>query len=183
MLMSFSDYLTKQPRIARTTIRNYTVDVAHFLRWWQTYCGKRSPLDTVTGENIASYISVLPLSTASKQRRLSALRKFFSFLKMQGSIVRSPFDQAVAAREETDHWNIKDFANYLYVYNASELTIKYYTLDVKHFVRWVQRNNLAAINHQALAAYKTQLAQDYTTATINRKHAAINKYLSWIGNK
>ncbi len=104
---------------------------------------------------------------------------------MRGSIAQSPFEKETTAREEADHWNIGDFANYLYTYNASELTIKYYTLDVKHFVSWVQGNNLAAIYHQALAAYKTYLAQTrgYTTATINRKQAAINKYLCWMGNQ
>jgi site-specific recombinase XerD len=178
MLDQFSSYLTSHKSdLTKTTKQNYLLDVSRFLAWCETIWGSRFHPDKIQQEQISRYIHSLPLANASKQRYLSSLRRFFHFLKTEGIIPQTPF-----AQESTKKDMLEDFKNYLYVYNASELTIKNYLLDVKQFLAWLEREaEHTCLHMQVVEEYRTHLSeqQKYAQATIQRKQAAVRKYLLW----
>ena len=72
--------------------------------------------------------------------------------------------------------------NYLYVYNASPFTIKYYTRDVKQFLIWLkQKQKEQHVTRQRINEYIQSLLNQrkYSPATVSRKQAAMKKYLGW----
>jgi len=93
----------------------------------------------------SSKISNLPLqklSNRSMERHLSSLRKFFHYLKIEGLTPKDPFeeirDKSAQESAKIDPFNLKGFKNYLYVYDASHLTIKNYIIDIRQFFAWVE---------------------------------------------
>src|SRR5581483_8916163 len=178
--------------------KNYLADVSKFVRWFESKFGEFSA-EAVTPQIVAQFRASQTLSPASTERYLSSLRKFFNFLKLEGVISTSPFDQAASSKKSADDpWRLKDFKNYLYVYNASRLTIKNYLIDVKHFLSWAEkvlnlgdeweigkRNLFSRINNELIEEYKNRLIHPsihepgFSPATVNRKLSSLRRYLSW----
>ena len=127
-------------------------------------------------------------SPSSLERHLSSLRKFFNFLKLEGTVAHSPFERLGPGNQKfaADPYRIKDFKNYLYVYNASHLTIKNYLIDIKQFFVWAEtvttsNNPLSELNSKLIEEYKQRLLDQgsFSPSTINRKLSSLRKYLSW----
>ncbi|MEX2013015.1 MAG: site-specific integrase, partial [Candidatus Levyibacteriota bacterium] len=136
------------------------------------------------------------LSPRSLKRHLSSLRKFFHYLKVEGIIPQDPIEaisNQQSAISNPDLWHIRDFKNYLYVYNASGLTIKNYVMDVKQFMQWAeqvtavskewqasQKNVFDKIDWKLIEEYKLRLiSEHFSPLTINRKLSSLRKYVAW----
>src|ERR1035437_5738537 len=142
LLNQFKEYLFSQEnKPSKVTVKNYLSDINHFVHWFESISGNFVPKE-VTRQTIAAYKVDCAgvFSQSSTDRHFSSLRKFFTFLKMEGLIVRSPFEQLEANNQkpEADPYGIKNFKNFLYVYNASHLTIKNYLIDIKQFFAWAK---------------------------------------------
>ncbi|MCL5435283.1 MAG: site-specific integrase [Patescibacteria group bacterium] len=222
-VQQFKTFLLAPPNSAsRATVKNYTSDINHFIRWYESHYQKPFSPQLVTTGTIEAYkreaiddygLQIAEknqkseirnqksaLSERSLERHLSSLRKFFKFLKLEGHIAHDPFAQqsAISNQQSADPYKIRDFKNYLYVYNASHLTIKNYLIDLKQFLTWAEevldlrldngssRNVLNAISPQLLEEYKQRLLAPrslgevgFSPATVNRKLSSLRKYLNW----
>ncbi|MBI2032690.1 MAG: site-specific integrase, partial [Candidatus Levybacteria bacterium] len=142
LLNEFKQYLLIQPnKASSTTVKNYLADVRKFVKWYELKFGRTFSASDVSSQNIVDFKedSLSDYSALSVDRSLSSLRKLFTFLKLEGHISHSPFEQLEANKQQfiPDPWRLKDFKNYLYVYNASHLTIKNYVIDLRQFLSWV----------------------------------------------
>src|ERR1035437_5892490 len=190
LLNEFKVYLFSQVnQPSKVTVKNYLSDINHFIHWFENAFGSFVPKD-VTRATIDAYEMDCAnnFSPSSIDRHFSSLRKFFTFLKVDGLVVRSPFEQFVidSQKREADPYRIKDFKNFLYVYNASHLTIKNYLIDIKQFFAWakeVTTSNeiLNQIDSKLIENYKQNLLTqgNFSPATINRKLSSLRKYLGW----
>lgn len=189
ILERFSLYLTSQnKRMKNATIRNYIADIAQFIGWCENTKKKPFAPQEITLQHMRRYTASRRVSSSSIKRYLSSLRMFFRFLTSEGIIAVNPFPQE-SAEDNPETQGMRDFANYLYVFNASPLTIKYYLLDVKHFLSWANAHDphsLQATRSETLIQplierYKRYLTTQcqYAHASINRKLAAGKKYLLW----
>src|SRR3989344_6821570 len=125
---------------------------------------------------------------------MSSLRKFFHFLKLEGIASNDPFElDAKRSTLEPDPYHLRDFKNHLYVYNAANLTIKNYIIDVKQFLNWTEqvtgadkawhvkdKNIFDKIDALLIEEYKNRLSDSGICATsINRKLSSLRRYLKW----
>ena len=217
LLEQFKEYLLSQDKKAsKITVKNYLSDVNHFIRWYESANGKTFEPSTVTRQTIEAYkqnmintddqrisadnlresVGNQCISPRSMERHLSSLRKFFKFLKLEGHISLNPFEQFSnpAIQQSVDPYRLRDFKSYLYVFNASHLTIKNYLIDIKQFLNWAKEvlrlndshdlsaNNLFKhISGNLLEEYKTRLINEgtFSITTINRKLSSLRKYIAW----
>lgn len=96
----FKDFLINE-RISRISIKNYTCDIRHFMSWFM-YTRLQNHtngthldhfIDTISRSIIEDYITYhqtdnLPVSTIN--RRLSSLRKFFTFCLLREILKENP---------------------------------------------------------------------------------------------
>ena len=185
----------KQP--SKITVKNYKADVGQFIRWFQESFHKTFNPPEITPHIIEIYKKEkTSLSPKTVKRHMSSLRSFFRFLKLEGLVLKDPFNKSLpASPKKEDIWHIKEFKNYLYVYNASNLTIKNYTNDVLQFLKWAERvtgaihawnlkeqDVLRKIDSSLFNEYKYRLLHEAKLApkSINRKLSSLRKYLAWI---
>src|ERR1035437_2966040 len=198
LLDQFKDFLFSQKDLpAKVTVKNYLSDVNHFTRWYEKEFNKSFSPKLITHQTIEQYkkTNSETFSQSSMDRHLSSLRKFFYFLKIEGLISSDPLKvDALKLKIEADPWHIKDFKNFLYVYNASHLTIKNYIIDIRQFFTWAEnltgvneawdskdKNVLNKIDSALLEEYKTRLVNEgnFSPSTVNRKLSSLRKYLNW----
>ncbi len=178
-----TDLQSKREKLSPATLRNYKADIARFITWFEHSTSKPYSPKAISCADIELYKQTMMLSYRSRERHLSSLRKFFHFLTRNGIVSHNPVASTVK-REVLDFasWKVKDFENYLNVLNASKMTIKHYLLDLKQFLLWYSQKNIDRQVKQHfvdeyIINFKNQT--EYSKATINRKQAAINKYLGW----
>jgi site-specific recombinase XerD len=198
LLDQFISVLSAQnPAPSRATLKNYKADIAKFIRWNHTRSGSFTP-EEITSQIIKQYQAAMTsqttngqsLSLRSSQRHLSSLRKFFKFLVVSGHIQRDPFAEQAEpdTKLKTDPYHLTDFKNHLYVFNASDLTIKNYITDVKQFFSWAQqvlkledeyevskRDIFKHINATLVEEYKERLHHEagMSPVSINRKLSSL----------
>ncbi len=90
-LASFLDSLRFERNYSENTVRNYSVDISDFLRW-----AKRGDLDpfNLTRRQARRYLGDLDAAAykrATVNRRLSAVKGFFKWLKVKGRLEQDPF--------------------------------------------------------------------------------------------
>ncbi|MCL4354852.1 site-specific integrase, partial [Patescibacteria group bacterium] len=200
LINEFIQYLLSQKKLpSRITVKNYKADVSQFIRWYSEKFQREFDPTAISNQILSAYkkdkIS-LGIAPRSFERHLSSLRKFFLFLKLEGHISHSPFEQQAQSAEvlaKEDPFKIRDFKNFLYVYNASKLTIKNYVIDIKQFFDWAQevtgakdawqvedKNVFNKLNNNVIQEYKNRLvAQGFSPLTVNRKLSSLRKYLTW----
>ena len=138
----FKEYLRKQ-KAQPATIKNYVADVKHFFTWVGS-----DLLTFFTKHNLTLYRSFLlsqktPLSTLN--RRLSSLRKFGTFALSLGLINENPASLIDNVTVVSDHEAISStdkllfrFAISLKKNGVSQITIKNYLSDLRHFFGWLE---------------------------------------------
>ena len=149
----FKLYLQIQ-RSSTLTVKNYVIDVNHFLSWLAQKTGIKHQIvgkaifGLFTIETIGEYKQNLlqdrtPLSTIN--RLLSALRKFGQFGLKQGWLTENPAEKVANATLKQDvRWETQDekilenFQKHLEKEKASPLTIKNYLSDLRHFLSWLE---------------------------------------------
>jgi len=199
LLDQFKDFLFSQKDLpAKVTVKNYLSDVNHFTRWYEKEFNESFSPKLITHQTIEQYkkTNSETFSQSSMDRHLSSLRKFFKFLKLEGLTPLDPFVVHIAnlQAQASDPWHIKDFKNFLYVYNASHLTIKNYIIDIRQFFTWAEnvtgvneawdskdKNVLNKIDNSLIEEYKNRLVNEgnFSPATVNRKLSSLRKYLNW----
>src|ERR1035437_3517026 len=190
LLNLFKNYLFSQAdKPSKVTVKNYLSDVNHFVRWYENTFTKSFDAKEVSGQTLEDYRNNCStvFSPSSLDRHFSTLRKFFKFLLIEGVISLDPFSvKKLDIEANKDPWHVKDFKDFLYVGDASRLTIKNYLIDIKQFLAWAAQvtetnNVLSAIDSNLVEEYKQRLLNqgDFSPATINRKLSSLRKYLSW----
>ncbi len=193
----FKQYLFSQKDVpTKVTVKNYLSDVNHFVHWYENTFVKKFDPKIISGQTLNNYRAACAgiFSPSSLERHLSSLRKFFKFLLAEGKIPLNPFEvKDLKPKIEHDPWHIRDFKDFLYVCNASRLTIKNYLIDIKQFLVWAEEvsvsdtagaaslNVLARIDSELVEEYKQRLLTqgNFSPATINRKLSSLRRYLSW----
>ncbi len=202
LLSAFKNYLFSQDKKpSKVTVKNYLSDVNHFVKWFELRYSKTFSPTEINKQTLESYKldNAEVFSQSSFDRHFSSLRKFFYFLKIEGKIALSPFEQIKSeAAFDADPWHIKDFKSFLYVYNASHLTIKNYLIDIKQFLTWAEevtgvntllnrqdKSVLNLITPKLIEEYKLRLLNQgsFSPATINRKLSSLRKYTLWAGEE
>lgn len=199
----FRNYLLNK-NASKVTVKNYASDVSHFIRWFEAELQSSFSPSLITPETIDYYRKCYSppkadqpradkaLSAASLDRHVSSLRKFFRFLVLNGQISESPFEHAQAI-EKSDPWKLKEFKDYLYVYNSSNLTIKNYINDVRQFLKWAEevtkakdswiveeQNIFPKLKPELLTEYRNRLIETrFSPRSVNRKLSSLRKYLKW----
>lgn len=148
----FRHYLKTQ-KISSVTIKNYVADIRNFLDWLAVKTGVRyqvagkSTFGLLTQETIEEYKTDLvnkhtPLSSIN--RRLSALRKFAQFGINHGWLVKNEASQVrnlqatLADQQSPNKKVLAEFRKHLEREKVSQITIKNYLSDLKHFLSWLE---------------------------------------------
>lgn len=148
----FKLYLQIQ-KVSPVTVKNYVVDVNHFLDWLAQKTGIKHQIvgkaifGLFTEETLNEYKTDLlqnrtPLSTLN--RRLSTLRKFGQFGKNQGwlsempSITSEVFSRQTLASPPNCSLVLGNFQKHLEKEKVSQITIKNYLSDLRHFLNWLE---------------------------------------------
>jgi|GEM_PF-1069582 len=200
-ILKFKNYLLSlKPSPSKVTVKNYVADVKHFVFWYEKAFSKTFDPKSISLVTIEQFRKEkgTDLSASSLDRHISSLRKFFQALKMQSIISSSPFELPQSPKKPEDTYHLKEFKDFLYVYNASRLTIKNYLIDVKQFLSWAEtvtqakeswnvadKNVFTHINDALVAEYRERLLSEnvFSPSSINRKLSSLRKYLSWAHGK
>ncbi len=197
---------SQKDKPSKLTVKNYKADVSQFIRWYEAKYHEEFSADNISSFILNEYkLDRLnpknegkSVSVRSIERHFSSLRKFFNFLKLEGYVSRSPFDKTEAKNQkENDPFRIKDFKDYLYVYNASHLTIKNYVIDVKQFLNWAEevtgiketwdvseKDLFQKLDNSLIEEYKKRLiSQSFSPLTINRKLSSLRRYTAWAASE
>jgi len=187
LLDQFISILSAQkPTPSRATVKNYKADVSRFIAWYKSNFGEFIPA-SITSQVLELYKTAMTSQTSSGEglalrsieRHLSSLRKFFNFLKVAGHIERSPFEMEndKSKMENADPYQLKGFRDHLYVFNASDLTIKNYINDVKQFFAWAEKvTGLASHPGKVVSNDRIQDQSDSGQARMTNKD--IFKYIN-----
>lgn len=144
---TFKTYLKTQT-VSKATIKNYVMDVNHFLDWLyqktgiQPQVADQSIFNLFTPEILKEYqadllTSKTPPSTIN--RRFSALRKFGQFGLYLGGLTQNPALKVKNITPSTHLGGILGgFQKSLETEKISPLTIKNYLSDLRHFLAWLE---------------------------------------------
>ena len=93
ILKDYNNYLRLERAMSQNTVASYCSDVAKFLSFFDTAEGK-VPAERLTAEDIKEYLASCPgRSSRSQARLLSALRSFFNWMVLEGSVKDNPCDR------------------------------------------------------------------------------------------
>lgn len=201
-ITQFKNYLFSQKKTpSKITIKNYISDVKKFVLWYEQTFNLSFIPSSISPQIIGLFKKGYSndLSIKSINRYLSSLRRFFSFLLYQKEITVNPLEtpQKESQSKELDPFYLKNFKNYLYVADASSLTIKNYLNDIKQFLSWADKvteakaeweikneNIFEKLNSYLVEEYKNRLSENnFSPVTINRKLSSIRKYLYWCSSE
>lgn len=159
----FKNYLKIQ-KVSAVTAKNYLADINQFLQWLAQKTGIKHQIagkaifGLFTVETIKEYktdqlLQHIPLSTIN--RRLSALRKFGQFGKERGWITDNPASKIAnlhlqgeqktpevslstsGVKSSTPEEILRNFQKHLEKERVSQITIKNYLSDLRHFLGWL----------------------------------------------
>jgi len=147
----FKNYLKTQ-KISSVTIKNYVADINNFFSWLEDKTQIKhqvagvSILGLFTKETIEEYKKEQILektSLSSINRRLSALRRFGSFVENQGWINKNPTLQisnpeSSVVKGVNQEEILGKFKEDLKEKQISAITIKNYLSDLRHFLGWLK---------------------------------------------
>ena len=93
ILKDYNNYLRLERAMSQNTVASYCSDVAKFLSFFDT-AERKVPAERLTAEDIKEYIASCPeRSSRSQARLLSALRSFFNWMVLEGTIKDNPCDR------------------------------------------------------------------------------------------
>lgn len=146
----------KTSQLTQNTIKNYLSDIRHFLGWLifklqaqnlKLKIEKNFPLAVLNQvsinliEEYKSYLVENKIPIKTTNRRLSTLRKFFSFCIDQGWLKENPAKEVKNINPEKPKNQIEDlldeFKKDLQKENLEEKTIKSYLTTIGEFLKFV----------------------------------------------
>ncbi|TVR32245.1 MAG: tyrosine recombinase [Spirochaetaceae bacterium] len=95
-LERYLKYLTSVRNLSPATVRAYGVDLASFFAW----VGSQQSIDTRVVRAWVSHLARMNIASSSINRKLSALKGYYRFLRRQGLIDASPADGVRSLRRE-----------------------------------------------------------------------------------
>jgi site-specific recombinase XerD len=144
----FRQYLESE-KCQPVTIKNYLVDLKHFLNWLASKTGVKHQVagkalfGLLTRETIKEYKTDLnqqKVAQATINRRLSTLRKFCQFGLAQGWLKENEAAQVnnlPSSQVLTQEKILTEFQKQLEKEKVSRLTVKNYLADLRHFLNWL----------------------------------------------
>jgi site-specific recombinase XerD len=161
-----SEFFDKLNRvgISALSIKNYRSDVYHFVGWLifsvrslgvavDSFSECTPFIQPQMGIRYKKFLVENRLSSKTVNRRLTTLRHLSRFLNDK-HIITFDFTQDVSNIETGSKTNIPadkallmDFEKYLSLQTESKNTIKNYLSDIKHFLSWLQQNQLETSNN------------------------------------
>ena len=93
ILRDYNNYLRLERAMSQNTVASYCSDVVKFLSFFDT-AERKVPAERLTAEDIKEYLASCPgRSSRSQARLLSALRSFFNWMVLEGSVKDNPCDR------------------------------------------------------------------------------------------
>ena len=93
ILKDYNNYLRLERAMSQNTVASYCSDVVKFLSFFDT-TERKVPAERLTAEDIKEYLASCPgRSSRSQARLLSALRSFFNWMVLEGTIKDNPCDR------------------------------------------------------------------------------------------
>ena len=93
ILKDYNNYLRLERAMSQNTVASYCSDVVKFLSFFDT-TERKVPAERLTAEDIKEYLASCPgRSSRSQARLLSALRSFFNWMVLEGSVKDNPCDR------------------------------------------------------------------------------------------
>lgn len=93
LTIEFKNYLMKQ-EMSANTIKSYLADLANFAKWYQIHYADQIALHEITSYHLQSFkdynINTKRLKTASINRKIQSLKRFFQFLSSKKLIKENP---------------------------------------------------------------------------------------------
>jgi len=179
-ILLFAEFLGKQTRSSRVTVKNYLSDLNKFVKWFEGTYGKTFEPNDLTAEVIKEF-SNPEFAPRSLERYISSIRRFAGFLTEANIITASPFESVSATK--SDPGSLKAFKNYLYVNNASKHTSKNYIVDLAAFTGWIEEQG-ETISLDTLNKYKdTLISSGLMASSVNRKLSSVRKYLKFLASQ
>lgn len=148
---AFRIFLISQ-KFSHSTVKNYLADLNHFLAWLANKTAVRyqsvgsAILQLVSRQTIEDYKNFLvagDVPSTTINRRLSALRKLCQLAKTQNWLKANPMDDIanigiIDANASPAEQILEEFKKHLEKGQASDLTIKNYLSDLRHFLGWIE---------------------------------------------
>ena len=148
----FSLYLRSQ-RVTENTLRNYLVDVRHFLSWLTNFYPELiSDKPNIIAQNISpvifnkykDFLKSNQIASSTINRRLSTLRKLSQFFVSQGWRQTNPGKKVTnitSKKVNGSYWQtLNNFAKSLKSEGKSQSTIRNYLSDVRGFLNFLTEN-------------------------------------------
>ena len=93
ILKDYNNYLRLERAMSQNTVASYCSDVVKFLSFFDA-AERKVPAERLTAEDIKEYLASCPgRSSRSQARLLSALRSFFNWMVLEGTIKDNPCDR------------------------------------------------------------------------------------------
>lgn len=99
-IQDFSDYLTYNLKFSPLTVKNYQLDIEHFYQFIFSQSIDVPEVDQLIIRDYLSYLIMNNISKRTCNRKLAALRKFFTFLLDHNIIEQNPFILISNPKEE-----------------------------------------------------------------------------------
>ena len=141
--------------VSKLTIKNYISDLNQFANWLIAYTTQigvhannlTEAVPFINDNTANEYKTSLASSTSSKltiNRKLSTLRKFGSFLTIEGvmdydftsNLVNLSTTTKKTKKQVPSKQELKGFEEYLTSQGVSKNTLKNYSADVRQFLAW-----------------------------------------------
>src|SRR3989344_1342022 len=94
--------LNQKKNASPLTVKNYLSDLRQFISWYEDFYKKPFTVESLTEEVYKSFNSITSLSLSSKERRMSAIRKFLTLLEDKGLEVKVPKSQTDRVDQKKD---------------------------------------------------------------------------------
>lgn len=155
----FEEYLLLRVGVSKNTLKFYKSDLNHFINWFllrikilgffaQDIESAVPYLNINEAVSYKTYLEDNRTPTKTINRRLSALRRFATFLMEQNLLSLNFMDGVTnsgikkVAKNTTKDDLASDFNKYLQTQEISHTTIKNYLSDIKHFMTWLENQKL-----------------------------------------
>ena len=192
-LSLFKSFLIESGKVSKVTLKNYLSDIRFFIFWYERFYSQPFSPTSIDYSVVQAFKNYHfdRIAFSSLDRKLSALRKFFSFLKEKGFIASVPFQEK--SKEAEDKFSLKEFKNFLFRQNISSVSSKNYLIDITQFLNWAdqvikpsehwivsQRDLYSRIDNELVNEYKRRLIdQGFSPLSVNRKLSSIRKLIFW----
>jgi site-specific recombinase XerD len=186
---------------SKATVKNYIADVKKFVLWFETTYQRQFPPSAISQQVIEAYMAEFYASSPrSAKRYRSSLNKFFNYMVSANKLAYNPLSASQEDNKNKDEWHLKEFKSFLYVSNASPVTIKSYLNDITQFLTWVKevipvstkilgisshKDVFARIDSDLIEEYKERLLNEagLSPLSINRKLSSLRKFINWADQK